>query len=493
MNIRHHWYVSTVSLALVTIILLGSCASGEGDDGGGEAEIVTVQRGSLVTSTTATGSLLPGAEVTLSFQVSGQVSDVLVQAGERVQQGQMLAQVDTPDLELQVRSSEAALASAQAQLDQLKAGPRPEEVAAAEANLAAAQAALNAATAERQRLEAGALEAEIAAAEAQVASALTQQKVAQDTHDNTMRCETVTLPTGEKKKICPALGTLEEQARYNLHAANVALEAAQAQLDTLQASVDYQVRAVRANEAGAMAQRDAAQAQLDLLLAGATAAQIAAAEANVDQAKVALDSARLALERATLRAPLDGVVARVDVAPGESVSPQMPAIALVDDSRFRIEADVDEADIGWVEVGQEVQITLDAFTGHGITGRVSALAPSATLDSGIVSYRITIEINPTDLPLRGGMTANTKIVRERREGVLLIPNRAIWIDTDTGRPFVEKLVNGEAVVTFVEQGAANDLESEVLSGLQEGDQLVVRSVSLRERFRDVVTMPMTGQ
>ncbi len=492
MNTRRPWLVSVVILALLAIVLDG-CASNEGDADEGEVELVTVERGPLVTSITATGSILPGAEATLSFRVGGEASDVLVQAGQRVQRGQVLVQLNTPDLELQVRSAEGALASAQAQLDQVNAGPRPEEVAAAEANLAAAQAALNAATAERQRLEAGALEAEIAAAEAQVASALTQQKVAQDTHNNTMKCKKVTLPTGEKEKICPGLGTLEEQARYNLHAAGVALEAAQAQLDTLQASTDYQVRAVRANEAGAMAQRDAAQAQLDLLLAGATAAQIAAAEANVDQAKVALDSARLALERATLRAPLDGVVARVDVAPGEYVSPQMPAIALVDDSRFWIKADVDEADIGWVEVGQEVQITLDAFPGHGITGRVSALAPSATLGSGVVSYRITIEINPTDLPLRGGMTANTEIVRDRRDDVLLVPNRAIWIDADTGRPFVEKLVNGEVVITFVEQGAANDLESEVLSGLQEGDQLVVRSVSLRERFRDVVTMPMTGQ
>jgi len=491
-HIRRHWLAPIIILGLLASIS-GSCTPDEGENGEEQPEIVAVERGSLVTSITATGSTFPGAEATLSFQVGGQVNNVLVQTGERVKEGQVLIQLDTSDLELQVRSAEAALASAQAQLDQLKTGPRPEEVAAAEANLAAAQGALNASTAERQRSEAGSTEAEIAAAEAQVASALTQQKVAQDRHDDTMKCRTVKLPNGKKKKICPALGTLEEQARYNLHAADEALEAAQAQLDALLAGKAYQTRAVRANETAAMARRDAAQAQLDLLLAGATESQIAAAEANVSQAQVTLDSARLALERATLKAPVDGVVAQVHAEPGESVAPQMPAVTLVDDSRFTIEADVDEADIGWVEAGQEAQITLDAFLGRGLTGQVTAIAPSATLDMGVVSYRITIEINPTDLPLRGGLTANTEIVRERREDVLLVPNRAVWIDSDTGQAFVEKMDGEDVTITHIEQGVANEQFSEVLAGVNEGDQLLVRSISLRERFRDVVTMPMTGQ
>jgi RND family efflux transporter MFP subunit len=483
-----------IALTILVLLtgMLTDCAPGEGDESETETEIVTVQRGSLTTGTTATGSVLPGAEVTLSFEVSGQVSDVLVQVGARVTKDQALAQLDTSDLELQVRSAEARLASAKAQLDQLKAGPQPEEVAAAEANLAASQAALTAASAERQRVQAGVLDAEIAAAEAQVASALSQQKNAQIAHDNTMKCQRITMPDGSKKKVCPGLGDPEEQARFNLHAAEVALEAAQAQLEALQDSADFQIRALWANEARALGQRDAAQAQLDLLLAGATDAQIATAEANVDQAQVALDSARLAQERATLRAPFDSVVSRVDVEVGESVGPQTPVITLVDDSRFRVEADVDEADIGWVELGQEVQISLDAFPGHGLGGRVTAIAPSARYDLGVVSYVVTIEISETDLTLRGGMTANTEIVRERREDVLLVPNRAIWIDAETGRPFVEELIAGEVVVTYIEQGVADDLESEVLVGLEKGDQLVIRSASIQDRFRSVVTQPFTG-
>jgi HlyD family secretion protein len=489
---RHYWLVSVVIVTLLASVL-ASCASGADDEGEEEVEIVTAQRGSLVTSNTATGSIYPRSEAALSFEISGRVNDVLISVGERVEQGQALVQLDTTDLEYQVRNAEAALTASQAQLDQLKAGAQQEEIAAAQANLDAAQAALDAARADRQQLETGGMEAEIAAAEAQVASAITQQKIAQDTHDDTMRCHTVTMPDGSKKEICPSLGKPEEQARYNLHAADVALESAQAQLDALEASLPYQLRVARANEARALAQYNNAQAQLDLLLAGTTEAQIAAGEANVDQAQVALDSAQSALERATLKAPIQGIVARVDVEVGEFVGPQTPIITLVDDSQFRIEANVDEADIRWVELGQGVQITLDAFPGQELTGDVVAIAPSATFDMGIVSYQVTMEIHPTDLPLRGGMTANTEIVRDRRENALLVPNRAIWMDADTGRPFVEKVVGEEVVITFIEQGSTDDLYSEVLSGLEEGDQLIVRSASLRERFREVVTMPMTGQ
>jgi multidrug efflux pump subunit AcrA (membrane-fusion protein) len=136
---------------------------------------------------------------------------------------------------------------------------------------------------------------------------------------------------------------------------------------------------------------------------------------------------------------------------------------------------------------------LDAFPEHRLTGCVVAIAPSATFDMGIVSYKVTMGINPTNLPLREGMTANTEIVRDQRENALLVPNRAIWIDADTGQSFVEKMINEEIVISVIEQGMANDQVSEVLSGLEEGDELVIRSVSVRDRFRDVVTMPMTGQ
>jgi RND family efflux transporter MFP subunit len=455
--------------------------------------MVAVERGSLVTSITAIGSTLPQAEVALTFEVGGRVRDVLVETGDYVEAGQQLVNLDAEELTLQVQSAEAAVAAAEAQLAQLQAGPRPEEIEIAEAQIQGAQSAVSQAVAQRDQLGSGTLEAEIAAAQAQLAAAIAEERAAREAHDSTMRCQTVRTPDGEEEEVCPALGTLEEQARFGLAAAQEAVTASQLQLAALEGGSSSQLTALNAAITAATAQRDVAQAQLDLLLSGPTDAEIALAEANLAQAEVALDSAQLALEKATLRAPFSGLVGQVSVDPGEFVSPQTPVVTIVDNSLFTIEADVDEADISYVQEGQEVLITLDAFLGEVLTGQVTAVSPSGRFNVGVVSYRVTIIIDPTELSLRSGMTANAEIVRERRSGVLMVPNRAIWIDYDSGQTFVEQMVGDEITPVTIEQGIANEEFSEVLSGLEEGDQLVIRSASVRDRFRSIVTGPMTGE
>lgn len=467
-------------LALVLLLLAsGGCGPGaEGEDGDG-IEIVTVEQGSLVTSITAVGSTLPRAEVVLAFEVGGRVSQVLVQTSDRVETGQPLVTLDTAELALQVQSAEAAVAAAQAELDQLLAGPRPEEIEIAEAHLRAAQSTVSQAVAQRNQFSSGTLEAEIAAAQAQLAAAEAEEKSARDAYD--------------QLRGVGLHGWMEEEAILRLRAAEEARAAAEAALAQVEGGAGDRQRASDATVWTAEAQRDVAQAQLDMLLNGATDAEIALVEANLTRAQAALDSARLALDEATLRAPFGGLIGQVTVDPGEFVGPQMPAVTIVDDGEFTIEADVDEADISRVEEGQEVFITLDAFPGEGLTGRVAAIAPSGTFDVGVVSYRVTIGIDPTELRLRGGMTANAEIVRERRDAVLVIPNRAIWIDFDSGQTYVERIAGDEITVVTVEQGIANEEFSEVLSGLEEGDQLVVRSASVRDRFRTIVTAPMIGE
>jgi RND family efflux transporter MFP subunit len=221
-------------------------------------------------------------------------------------------------------------------------------------------------------------------------------------------------------------------------------------------------------------------------------AGIAAAEAKVEQAQVAVDSARLALNRASLTAPLDGTVARVEIQVGESIGPQLPAITLVGDSQFTIEADVDEADIGGIQVGLQALITFDAFPGQTLEGQVVTIAPLASVDLGIVSYRVTVESGPTELPLRAGMTATTEIIKDRREGVLLVPNRAIALDPGTGRKFVDRQTAAGYERVEIATGLASDLFSEVLAGLEEGDELLISSSSDREQFREIMGSSLPG-
>jgi HlyD family secretion protein len=304
------------TLAIALLLLAGltsGCGLGQQDQADVGLELATVERGSLMSSITAVGTVRAGAEVILSFEAPGRVSMLTVQEGERIEKGQLLAQLDQADLELQVRSAEAALASAQAQLDALQEGPRPEEISAAEGQVAAAQAALDQAVAQHDQLLGGATEAEIAAAEAAVRSAkanfnrvkagptaeeLAQAQAALDRAKASLqqaqaafdrvagRDDVGMLP----ESLALQNATIEmrrAQANYDallshptpaeLAAAQAQVSQAEAHLAQLEAGVEPQLRVAEAAVHAAQAQRDIAQAQLDLLRAGARSYETAAA------------------------------------------------------------------------------------------------------------------------------------------------------------------------------------------------------------------------
>lgn len=433
-----------------------------------------VERGDLLVSVNATGRILPRTEADLSFDLPGKVTQVWVEPGAMVETGEGLVQLDDTQLAFQVREAEIALEAAQAQLDQLLADARPEEVAAAEANLAASQAGVWDAAERRDLVSAGASEGEIAAAEAQLAAATARQKTAQIMYDMTIRCERVTLPDGQEQEICPGLGAPEEQARYELHAANAELAAAQTQLDQLLAGPKQgQVDSARANVSAAAAQRDALQAQLDLLLAGASEHQIAATQAQVDQARLALERARAELEKTRLAAPFAGTVTAVSVREQEMVAAGVPVVSLADVSEWQLKVKVDEIDVAQVREGQQATITVDALPGATISGTVKRIAPAASRDSnGLVVYQLTITLAETAAPLRAGMSATAAIAVERLEDVLLVPHWAIRMDRETGQTLV-RVLRGETVEEVaLEIGVRGVDVSQALSGLQEGDVVV---------------------
>jgi HlyD family secretion protein len=435
----------------------------------GETITAVVERGTLLVAVSASGSVEPRHRASLSFEQPGLVDEVLVEVGDAVEKGAPLARLDRESLELQVRQAQASLASAKAQLAQLEADARPEEIASAEANLRAADAQVNNAAAQLDRLQSGATAAELAAAEAELASAMTEQKKAKDLHDRTMECFRIDIPKYYKGTICPALGAPEEQARFSLAAADKALAAAQAQYDELLAGTDAdQLRAAEADVLAATARRDAAQAQLDLLLTGATDEQIAAAEAQVEQAQAALEQAELALELGTLHAPFDGVVAEVNVKAGE-IAPTAPAVTLVDTSQFHVTVSVDEIDVARLDEGQAAQVTIESFPDVTLSGSVERIAPAATFEGGVVYYDVTIDLNPTDTPIRADMTANATIVVEELSDVLLIPTWIVRVDNTTGQTYVDKQIGKETERMDVTLGVRYEGLVQVLDGLSEGD------------------------
>ncbi|HJX37777.1 MAG TPA: efflux RND transporter periplasmic adaptor subunit [Anaerolineae bacterium] len=342
-----------------------------------EAQIPEESEEQVTQVVSATGVVVPLRWATLSFGMSGVVDEVLVGEGAEVQEGQLLVQLDRRDLELAVAEAEAALATAQATLSQVKASPRPEELAVARAGLAAAQAHL-------AKLQAGATEEEVTAAKGAMQTAALALQQAQAAYDEVSWLEEI----GEMPQ---ALA---------LQQATVEYEIAKARYEAL-------VQGASAEDiAAAQAEVDGARASLSLLSAGSRAEDAAVVEAQVAQAEVALDRAVSAVDDAALTAPFAGTIGAVLVRDGEMVSQGAPAVVLGDVGTFIIETtDLNEVDLYLLQVGQTVELTFDALPERNMGSLVTKIAPMASLEQGGTNYKVTIELEEQDPDLRWGMTA----------------------------------------------------------------------------------------
>jgi len=149
----------------------------------------------------------------------------------------------------------------------------------------------------------------------------------------------------------------------------------------------------------ATAQRDAAQARLALLKAGATPQQIEAAKARVAQTQASLDEA-------VLLAPLDGVVAALDIQVGESASPGVRVASLADLTQWQVETDdLSEVDVVGVQAGADVSVTVDALPGVTLKGKVTSITPRSAVKRGDVTYTVKVALSEPDARLKWGMTA----------------------------------------------------------------------------------------
>jgi HlyD family secretion protein len=437
-----------------------------------DREEAVVMRGGLVAMVNTTGSILPERQTTLSFKNPGRVAEVLVKEGQFVHAGEVLARLETTDLvfavtqaQVAVNQAELSLASAQAQLLRVGRGP-------ADYDIAAAQAAADSAKASYQKLVAGPSKEEIKAARANLEQAQASRDQAQVAYDQVAdRPDVAMLPQS-----------------LQLEQATIAYETAKANFEL--ATRDPSAAELSAARS-AIAQAEAALARLqegtsdeDLLVAQLAVQQ---AELATEQARLSLDQAQHQLEGTTLTAPHDGVITAVGVKPGE-LSGGQPAFVLTDLSKFHIDITVDEIDIGRVAVGQPVTVTLDALPGETLTGRIDQIADTAQLDSGVVTYKVTIDLGSTSAPLRVGMTTNVDIVTERREQVLLVPNRYVRIDRTTGKAYVDRATGDQVQPIEIQIGLRDESFSEVLAGLQEGDTVVLVKESSKEQLQRAMQM-----
>jgi len=350
-----------------------------------------------------TGEVVPEKWAILSLQTEGRVIEAPVEPGDEIAPGDLLVRLDSTDAELAVQKAEAGLASAQAELARLKAQPRLEDIVAAEQEVEAAEASVSQAAAERGRVTSGAIESDIAAAQSRVAAAEAGRKEAQLNYDDVQAQR-------DNDKVEK---WVKDEAAIRLRAAEQALEAAEIRLSQAQQSADAQKREVNSVVWAATSQRDVAQARLELTRAGVLAEQIALAEIQVKQAQVELDAAQVRLERCELRAPFAGTISEVNVREGEQFSAGAPVVKVGDLSTLRVETtDLDEIDVGRVEIGQEADITFDALPDRAFTGRITRISPMAEPEAGGVNYTVIIELEELAPEIRWGMTAFVDIEAE---------------------------------------------------------------------------------
>lgn len=196
------------------------------------------------------------------------------------------------------------------------------------------------------------------------------------------------------------------------------------------------------------------------------------AEAAVRMAEQALKEAKSNLEAATLVAPFDGTVLEVKAQPGDWVSANTPLIELADLTQLEVRTTVAQEDIMAVHPGQEAVLTFDVLPEETFPGRVKRVIPKKT-EGQVVTYEVFIALEGRPAGLLPGMTADVEIVLAEHKDVLVLPRRAIH-----ARPYttvsVPVLVGDQVVTRSVQIGLVGDLNAEILSGLQEGDRVVVK-------------------
>ncbi len=336
----------------------------------------------------AVGTLTPLALTNVSSQLSGQVAEVLADFNDAVERGQVLARLDEQSYRARLQEAEAQLEVARSQLLVQRAA-----VERSRAQLASRKA---------KRL--------VLAAEAESAAAHERKAKAGFERARTL----VSRSTVSASEL--------EDAQADFDAARALREAADAWLEVQ----DTEIRA----------------AESDLAMAEA---QLGNSEAQIRQHEAAAEEARVNLERTAIRSPLDGVVIRRDVEPGQTVAASLQAptlFSLAGDLRtMRVETRVDEADIGRVRVGQPVSFRVDAYPERQFSGRVHKVHMAPEIVQNVVTYNVLVDAPNPDLALLPGMTALVRITVETHAGVLRLPNAALrfsppgdWLTRGSPRP-----------------------------------------------------------
>lgn len=442
--------ISAVGIVVVLIAIAALALQNQSASAAATVRVQTstVQRGSLVATVSAAGNISVLEEASLAFQTNGRVAKVNVLVGDAVKAGQVLMELDTTDLNLALRTAQTNLASAQANFDQTKTN-LDFALRNAQANLSNAQSNLAAAKAKNDQNPNALIIAKAALDKAQVAL----QKAQGDYNAIAWRGD-IGMTTQAATLQQATIDYNSALASYNQTAATIndtALKQAQTQLSLDQVALEQ------------------AQRNLDT--------NLRTAQASLDNAKLSVEQAQRNLDKSRIIAPFDGVVSVVNNKVNDSVASAV-AVGVVNPNRLQVKVTVAEVDLPKIKANNTAQLTLDALTGKTYSAKVMTIGPVGTVTQGVVNYPVTLEITNVDGAIKPGMTANLAIVVERRDNVLLLPTRAVR--TQGNQKTVTVQYKGQSITQNVTTGLTNDTSVEIISGLQEGDVVLLNQTTTRQ-------------
>jgi len=369
---------------------------------------ISIKRADLPIIVTANGTIQPEKSINVSPKSSGRLKSLLVKEGQTVRTGQILAYMDESNTIGQITQADGQLASAQASLNLLRAGNRPQDIAQAQANLTNAKATLD---------------------QSQIVLRQNQQLFRE--------------------------GAI---ASRDLDAARTTMEANLAKVTQ-------------------------AQEALSLQQAGSRPEEIDRAQAQVISAEGSLQSVQSQLEDTIIRAPFDGVVVRKYADPGAFVTPTTSGSAvssatassiLALANNNQVVANVSEANIAQILIGQEVTLQVEAYPGKKFRGRVVSISPQAIVNQNVTSFEVKSEITSQDKQmLRSGMNASLEFKAGQLKDVIIVPTVAIVREKGSTGVYVKTEQSETPVFITIETGMTVDDKTEVKSGLTGNEKVFV--------------------
>ena len=281
-------------------------------------------------------------------------------------------------------------------------------------------------------------------------------------------------------------------AQAGVDSAEEAVQAAEAKLQELQegaSAADIQaaedaVRSAEANLSAAIAKRDD-------VIGGADPDDVDLQVQQVRLAEITVSEAHKALDEATLKAPYDGTVGSIDIGVGDLVSSQLPAITLLTPGALKVRLTVGETDLPSLRQGMVGLMLFDALQGKPFPVVISAMGLQPEVEQGIVTYVVEAALlgvgeDPASRPVPG-MNGSAILVTEERKDVLAVPNSAIRRRGE--EVVVEVIVDGKSEIRAIETGLSDPDNSEVISGVQEGDQVVVPGSAAANQGQEQEALP----